>query len=73
MDNDRIHDGTAAVDDMAEEYDFSEGVRGRHYIAPRGSRTVTLDPIVAEYFGDDKSVNDALRIWIAEGRVRRRE
>lgn len=73
MDNDQIHDGTSAACNMAEEYDFSDGVRGRHYIAPRGPLTVTLDPIVAEYFGDDKAVNDALRTWIAEGRVKRRK
>lgn len=48
--------------DMLDEYDFSEGVRGKyakHYHA--GTNLVRLDDDVAEMFPDAKSVNDALR------------
>jgi len=48
--------------DMLEDYDFSEGVRGKY--AKRyaeGSNVVVIDPDVAEYFPDHAAVNDALR------------
>ena len=48
--------------DMLDEYDFSEGVRGKYaerYHA--GTNLVRLDDDVAEMFSDAKSVNDALR------------
>lgn len=48
---------------MRDEYDFSEGVRGKY--AERyalGTNVVVLDPDVARIFSDSKSVNDALRI-----------
>jgi hypothetical protein len=48
--------------DMLEEYDFTQGVRGKYakrYIA--GSKAVVLDPDVAEVFPDSTSVNRALR------------
>ncbi len=50
------------TDDMREEYDFSQGARGR-YARPyaEGSNVVVLDPDVAEAFPDSKAVNDALR------------
>jgi hypothetical protein len=47
---------------MRREYDFSDGVRGKH--SGRGktaARTVALDPDVAKVFKDSKAVNDALR------------
>ena len=49
-------------DDMREEYDFSDGVRGKY--AARfagGSNVVVLDLDVADLFTDSKSVNEALR------------
>ena len=48
--------------DMLEEYDFSNGVRGKY--AKRyaeGTNVVLIDPDVAEFFPDHDSVNDALR------------
>ena len=48
--------------DMLEEYDFSEGVRGKY--AKRygeGTNVVVIEPDVAEFFPDHDSVNDALR------------
>ena len=49
--------------EMRDEYDFSDGVRGKY--AGRfadGSNVIVLDPEVAEVFGDAKAVNDALRL-----------
>ena len=48
--------------DILDEYDFSEGVRGKYaerYYA--GKNMIRLDDDVAEMFPDAKSVNDALR------------
>ena len=48
--------------DMLDEYDFSEGVRGkyaRRYQA--GTKLIQLDADVAEMFPDAKSVNEILR------------
>lgn len=48
--------------EMLEEYDFSQGVRGKY--ASRfasGSNIVVLEPDVAELFPDSDSVNRALR------------
>ena len=48
--------------DMAEEYDFSGGVRGKY--AKRyaeGTNVVVIDPDVVEYFPDQDAVNAALR------------
>jgi len=50
---------------MLDEYDFSEGVRGKYaerYAA--GSNVVILSPDVAEISTDSKSVNEALRALI---------
>ena len=47
---------------MRDEYDFSDGVRGKY--AGRfaeGSNVVVLDPDIAERFRDSQAVNDALR------------
>ncbi len=47
---------------MRVEYDFSGGVRGKHYEAyRRGTNVVVLEPDVAEVFKDSSSVNSALR------------
>ena len=52
-------------DDLRPEYDFSSmpgGVRGKHAQAyRRGTNLVRLDPDVAEPFGTDTAVNEALR------------
>ena len=49
-------------DTMRDEYDFSQGVRGKHAARlPEGARTVVLDPDVARRFPDAESVNKALR------------
>jgi hypothetical protein len=48
---------------MRQEYDFSGGVRGKHYRAyEKGTNVVLLEPDVAEIFKDSESVNHALRM-----------
>ena len=50
---------------MLEEYDFSNGVRGKYAARfARGSQVVVLDPDVAEVFSDSESVNRALRALV---------
>ena len=50
-------------DTMREEYDFSGGVRGKHYEAYRqGTNLVLLEPDVAKIFKDSAAVNSALRM-----------
>jgi hypothetical protein len=50
-------------DTMREEYDFSGGVRGKHYAAYRqGTNLVLLEPDVAKIFKDSATVNAALRM-----------
>ncbi|MEW6220111.1 MAG: hypothetical protein AB1634_11345 [Thermodesulfobacteriota bacterium] len=52
-------------DDMRPEYDFSGGVRGKHYQAYRqGTNLVPLDPDVAQMFPDPVAVNEALRLLV---------
>lgn len=52
-------------DDMRPEYDFSQGVRGKHYQAYRaGTNVVFLDADVAQIFTDSTSVNRALRLLV---------
>jgi len=49
-------------DTMREEYDFTEGIRGKY--AKRfsnGSNIIVLDPDVAKLFPDSKTVNEVLR------------
>jgi hypothetical protein len=56
-------------DEMLEEYDFSNGTKGKYaemYAA--GTNVVLLDPDVAEVFRDSSSVNDALRTLIKVSR-----
>ena len=48
--------------EMLEEYDFSQGVRGKY--AGRyaeGANVVVIEPDVARYFPDHDAVNEALR------------
>jgi len=50
-------------DTLREEYDFSEGVRGKHYRAyHQGTNLVLLEPDVAAIFKDAATVNAALRM-----------
>jgi hypothetical protein len=52
-------------DDMRPEYDFSGGVRGKHYRAyQQGTNIVFLEPDIAEVFRDSAAVNHALRMLI---------
>jgi hypothetical protein len=54
--------GFGENDDILPEYDFSQGVRGKHYKAYQaGTNVVFLDPDVAKVFTDSASVNQALR------------
>jgi len=49
-------------DEIRPEYDFSGGVRGKHYTAYRaGTNVVFLDPDIAAVFTDSAAVNQALR------------
>jgi hypothetical protein len=51
--------------EMLEEYDFSNGVRGKYAARfRRGSQVVVLDPDVAQVFSDSESVNRALRALV---------
>jgi len=49
-------------DEMRDEYDFSQGVRGKYAKAyHQGPNVVVLDPDVAERFPNAESGNQALR------------
>jgi hypothetical protein len=57
-------------DEIRSEYDFSDGVRGKHYKAYRaGTNVVFLDPDVAKAFADSASVNQALRLLLQLART----
>ena len=48
--------------DMLEEYDFSQGIRGKY--AKRyaeGTNVIVIDPDLIKFFPDHVSVNEALR------------
>ena len=48
--------------EMLEEYDFSNGERGKYTQRyAEGTNIILLDPDVAKYFPDQESVNEALR------------
>ena len=48
--------------DMAEEYDFSKGVRGKYYKRyQEGNNVVVIAADLAKIFPDSKAVNQALR------------
>ena len=58
-------------DEMRSEYDFSDGIRGRHFQAYRqGTNLVPLDPDVAAMFPDATAVNEALRLLVKLARQR---
>ena len=47
---------------MREEYDFSEGIRGKYADRlDQGVKLVVLDPDVAEAFPTSEEANEALR------------
>ena len=49
-------------DEMREDYDFSNGVRGKYvdFLRDRG-QLIMLEPDVAEVFSDSEAVNSTLR------------
>jgi hypothetical protein len=52
-------------EDMRPEYDFSNGVRGKHHLQyAAGTNVVLLDPDIAAAFTDSQSVNRALRLLL---------
>ncbi len=60
-----------AKDTMRPEYDFSEGVRGKHHAAYRaGTNVVFLEADLAEVFPDSASVNHALRLLVKLARTK---
>ena len=51
--------------DMLDDYDFSQGVRGKYVQRfAQGSNVVVLSPDLAEIFPDSEAVNNALRLLI---------
>ena len=55
----------ATKDKMLDEYDFSNGVRGKYAKAYKESvNIVKLDSDISKFFPDAKSVNEALRTLI---------
>lgn len=52
--------------DLLQEYDFSQGVRGKYAAKyAQGANVVVIDPDVAKYFPDHQAVNESLRSLIA--------
>jgi uncharacterized DUF497 family protein len=55
--------------DMRDEYDFTDGVRGKYADRfAKGSNVVVLDPDIAAEFKTPQAVNDALRAQLRERR-----
>jgi hypothetical protein len=52
-------------DEMRPEYDFSRGIRGKHFESYRtGTNVIFLEPDLVEAFPDSRSVNLALRLLV---------
>ncbi len=52
-------------DEMLDEYDFSNGIRGKYAKAYKeGVNVIKLDKDISKFFPDAKSVNEALRTLI---------
>jgi uncharacterized DUF497 family protein len=51
------------------EVDFTNGVRGKHYRGPREFLRVSIDEDVARHYRTERSINEALRQLISEGRA----
>jgi len=63
--------GAREEDDLEPEYDFSGGVRGKHFEAyKKGTNVVFLDPDIAAVFKDSTAVNNALRLLLTLARER---
>jgi hypothetical protein len=61
--NPQVHPNDS--EEMRPEYDFSQGVRGKHYQAYRaGTNVVFLERDIAAVFPDSASVNHALRLLV---------
>lgn len=61
----KVEDPDSNDDEMAEEYDFSKGERGKYAQRYReGTNIIVLSPDVAEVFPTSESVNEALRMLI---------
>lgn len=55
--------------EIREEYDFSEGIRGKYTEKyAEGSNVVVLEPDVAAEFESSQAVNRALRAYLARKR-----
>jgi hypothetical protein len=55
---------------MRDEYNFEKGERGKYAErCKEGANIVLLDPEVAKFFPNSKSVNSALRGLISQGKV----
>ncbi|MCA9993383.1 MAG: hypothetical protein KDE29_20500 [Anaerolineales bacterium] len=51
--------------DMLDDYDFSQGVRGKYVQRfAQGSNVVVLSPDLVEMFPDSEAVNNALRLLV---------
>lgn len=62
--------GTDITDEMLEEYDFANGMRGKYAARViEGSNVVILDSDVAGVFTDSESVNRALRLLVQIARA----
>jgi hypothetical protein len=60
--------------DPLDEYDFSNGVRGKYVDRfAKGCNVVILDPDVAAIFPDSESVNQALRTLVESMHKRAKE
>jgi uncharacterized protein len=68
MKGDRIHDAPMDEPDPTAHLDWSKARRGA-LIPARGPITVTIEPVIAEFYRDEEAVNDALRTLICEGRA----
>ena len=52
--------------DMLPEYDFANGVRGKHHEAYKaGTNVIFLEPDLAKIFKDSDSVNRVLRLLLS--------
>ena len=52
-------------EDMLPEYDFAQGVRGKHHEAYKaGTNVIFLEPDLARVFTDSASVNRVLRLLL---------
>lgn len=50
---------------MRDEYDFSQGVRGKYVERlEQGSNVVVLEPDIAAEFSSSQEVNRALRVYL---------